>query len=83
MSGAGGGVRVQKDLLTARLRDAGFGFKRQGKRVGIWKRKGSTDRVDVPRRSWFTESQARHVLTQAGLSSAEINDFLGTIAQHR
>lgn len=58
------------------LREHGWTFKRQGKRRDIWKKKGDTSRVPVPRSAFIDSRIALIVLRQAGLSSPEIEEFL-------
>ena len=65
----------KKQLLNC-LRQHGYTFKRQGKRRDIWKKKGSTRRVDVPRNALIDSRIAVIVLGQAGLSPQEIEEFL-------
>lgn len=66
---------IPADQLKNRLRDANFGFKKQGKRVDIWKKKGSTDRVTIPRRDFMTLGETKSILRQAGLPESDIQQF--------
>ena len=67
---------VKKRQLMNCLRKHGWAFKRQGKRRDIWKKKGDTRRVPVPREAFIDGRVAMIVLRQAGLSSQDIDEFL-------
>lgn len=67
---------VKKKQLNNCLRQHNYTFKRQGKKRDIWKEKGSTRRVDVPRTTLIDSRVAVIVLGQAGLSPQEIDEFL-------
>ncbi len=67
---------VKKKQLLNCLRRHDYTFKRQGKRRDIWKKKGSTRRIDVPRNALIDSRIAVIVLGQAGLSRQEIEEFL-------
>ncbi len=70
---------VQKKQLMNCLRAHGWTFKRQGKRRDIWKKKGDTSRVPVPRDAFIDTRLAIIVLQQAELSSDEIEKFLRSV----
>lgn len=59
-----------------RLRDAEFKFHRQADRVDFYKRRGSTLRVAVPRCDRVPASRARLILLDAGLTQADVAEFL-------
>lgn len=67
-------IYVSSDQVKRRLKDAGWKFKRETKRVEIWKR--GTGRMDIPKRDRFQEEYVRILCTQAGLSKSEIDAFL-------
>ena len=67
---------VKKRQLINCLRQHGYTFKRQGHRREIWKKKGDTTRVFVPRKASIDSREAVLVLNQAGLSSDQIEEFL-------
>lgn len=70
---------LRTERLQRRIREAGFTFDRQADRVMIW-RKGIL-RVNLPRRDSVPEVRARAILEQAGLSPADIEDFLACARQ--
>lgn len=70
------GVWVPRPQLLARLREAGWSFKRHGKRVEIWKKAGTTQRLSVPTQKLVAVPHVRVVLRQAGLLAREIERFL-------
>lgn len=70
---------VSREAVVNRIREAGFTFKRQADRVEIWKKRGSTTRVDLRRRDMYDELYAATILRQAGLSEQEIAAFFQQI----
>lgn len=69
-------IWVPTPQLVQRLRDAGYRFKRQADRVQIYKESGSTRRVNVPRRDFVTDNDARAILRNAGLTDGQVEKFL-------
>lgn len=69
-------VWITRDQILKRIREAGWSFKRKGKRVEIYKLKGSTKRLTLPTNKAFPENYVRILLRQAGLSLKEIQEFL-------
>lgn len=69
-------VWISHEQVVSRLRVAGYKFHRQADRVEFYKKKGSTKRVVVGRRDRFTSNQATLILGQAGLTRADVAEFL-------
>lgn len=69
-------MRISREQILRRIRVAGWHFKRQGKRVEIWRNPQNKQRLNVPQRKQYTETQVRMVLSKAGLTHAEIEEFL-------
>ena len=67
-------MMVPPSALVRVLRDAGFVFKRAGRRRDTWKRRGSTDVVLVLTGA-VSDSIATTVLLQAKFSKPEIERF--------
>ena len=67
---------VKKRQLINCLRRHDYTFKRQGNRREIWKKRGGTTRVFVPRSTSIDSREAMVVLKQAGLSRQQIEEFL-------
>ena len=70
------GISVPREQVRERLLRAGFTFKRSADRVEIYRQKGTIRRVALPRRDLIPEVSVRIILSQAGLSPADIDDFL-------
>ena len=68
---------VPRAALLRALREAGYKFKRQGKRVSIWKRPNSVDRISLPRKGDFDPVYVERLLRRAGSSEDRIKDLLG------
>ena len=67
---------VPNAALLKAIRSQGFEFKRQGPRVNIWKKPGSTVRLTVPRRSAHEPLAAVRLLQQAGMDQADIDKIV-------
>ena len=69
-------MRIRRPQVVARLREAGWHYQDATKRVELYRRTGSTDRIVVPKRDSFEESLVRLVLRQGGLTPQQIEQFL-------
>ncbi len=69
-------MRISREQIIRRMRDAGWGFQRRGKRVEIWKNTITKQRLDLPLRNHYTKTQVAMVLSKAGLTPTEIEEFL-------
>ncbi|KKM70314.1 hypothetical protein LCGC14_1442020 [marine sediment metagenome] len=69
-------MKISRNQILRRIRDAGWHFKRHGRRVEIWKRPNNAQRLPLPKCKEYEEPLARVVLTQAGLAHEEIEEFL-------
>jgi len=63
--------------LLELLRSKGYRFKREVKRVSLWKQAGNPDRVIVPNTRQINRSAAKIILRQIGMSDQEIEDAIG------
>lgn len=71
-------MTISREQVIARLRQANYTYKKRGPRTELYKKKGCTHRIFVPRRKVFTEQLVRIVLGQAGLTPGEVEDFLSS-----
>lgn len=69
-------MNVPRQQVIARLREAGWHFKRPADRVEIYKKPNEAQRIDVPRRELLPKTIVVQILRQAGLTPAEIDHFL-------
>lgn len=69
-------VTVPRREIESRLKEAGFRYIDETKRVQIWRQSGNTKHVIVHKRNQFTELQVRTVLSQANLTRRQIEEFL-------
>jgi hypothetical protein len=69
-------VRVSREQVISCLRDHHWKFEDATKRVEIYRKKGSPQRIDVPKRDSFPLDFVRIILRQAGVSQANIDAFL-------
>lgn len=70
-------MKVSRAQVMARLRDAGWGFHRRAKRVEIWKKRGSPDRITLPTNDLLDAALCRAILHEAGLRPHQIESFIG------
>ena len=71
---------IPNDALINALRTLDFHYKGQTDRVVLYKKSGSTRRVEVRRKTMHDEIAVRILLRQAGMQSEAIERF---IAQYR
>jgi hypothetical protein len=71
-------------LRNALRRSLGYEFKRQADRVEIFKKRGSTKRVELRRVDMHDEIAARNILRQAGMAADEIDRLIAeqTVKPH-
>lgn len=67
---------IPNDALTNALRSLGFTFKRQGERVMIWKKRGTTQRAEIRRIDLHDDAVARSILLRAGMPAVEVDAFI-------
>ena len=69
---------ISRDQVANRVAAAGWVYSREAKRVYIFRKKGSgnAQRIDLPKRDLYPEITVRIILSQAGLSSKEIEAFI-------
>jgi len=68
------GLRITREQVVARLREANYHFERRADRVEIYK--NGVQRVGVPRRDQLPELSVRTILHQAGLTADQVERFL-------
>ena len=69
-------VFISRDQLIRCLRDAGWSHKAEKRRVELYKKPGSPERLSISKRKSHPESYVRMVLGQAGLRREQIEEFL-------
>ena len=67
---------VQRSNIINVLRRLGYKYKDQTKRMTLYKKEGSTQRVLIPRSSLVMPEQARSILRQAGMPDEEVERFI-------
>jgi hypothetical protein len=68
-------ICISRDQIIRCIRDCGWKFVDQTLRVELYKRKGSTQRMDIPKKDVLPESSVRVILRTAGLSPSQIDQF--------
>ena len=69
---------IPNDALINVLLKLDYHFKRQADRVMIYKKRGSTKRINVRRITLHDEDATRILLSQAGMPPDEIVQFIAT-----
>ncbi len=67
---------VQRSNLIKALRGLGYKYKAQTKRMTLYKKAGSTERVVLPTNQWVMPELARSILRQAAMTHEEIERFI-------
>ena len=70
------GLWVSRTQVVNRLRDDDWTFQRKGERVEIYRKRGTTLRVDVPLRDLLPEVTVRTIFRHAKLTPDQVEDFL-------
>ena len=69
---------ISKTPFVNKIRELDYTFKRQAPRVDIWRKKGGTHYISVPRADQLEDEFVTHALRQAGCTREEILAFLSS-----
>jgi len=69
-------VTISRQQVINRIRDEGFKYYDKRKRVELYRKKGTQDYVDIPLRDLLPETLVRVILSQPGLKSTQIDEFI-------
>jgi len=71
-------VRISRDQVANRIGAAGWKFSREGRRVYIYRKKGTgnAQRIDLPKCDLYPELTVRTILSQAGIPAKQIEAFI-------
>ena len=67
---------VQRSNLINALRRLGYKYKDQTKRMMLYKKEGSTERVAVPKNRLVMPEQVRSILRQAAMLHEDVERFI-------
>jgi len=70
---------VRRDTFINKIRELNFTYKTEQKRTYLWRQKGTTNYISVPKTDLLEDEFVAHSLRQAGISQDEIKAF---IARH-
>ncbi len=70
---------IDKHAFVNKLRELNYTFKSQRKRVDIWRKKGGTHMVSLPRCDKLAEDWVKSTLKQCGESDAEILAYMASV----
>jgi hypothetical protein len=65
-----------REQFINKIRALGYSFKRQAKRVQLYRKQGGTHRIAVPQSDLLEDEFVESALKQAGCPPAEIRAFL-------
>jgi hypothetical protein len=68
---------MRRDRIISKLRELGYGFKRDAWRVQIFRHPVTLDVIAVRKRDDIDDDWVRSVLRQAGCSKEDIERFIG------
>ncbi len=67
---------VRREHFVNKLRALDYTFKDERKRVRIWRKRGGTHYISVPKCDLLEETYVHSTLRQAGCQEAEIQAFI-------
>lgn len=67
---------IKSEALIGKLRELGYTFQEQKKRVALWRKRGGSHFVAVPRSNWLAQGYVESTLRQCGVPEAEIIRFV-------
>ena len=67
---------VRRQTFINKIRALGYAYKSQQKRTMLYRRKGSTQYISVPRPELLEDAFVKNTLRQSGVSTDEIEQFL-------
>ena len=67
---------IRRDQFINKIRELGYRHKRSTERVDIYKKRGQTHRITIPRRKDLDEKYVRSTLRQAGCTTENIESFI-------
>lgn len=67
-----------KPSLVSKLRELGYVYRDQKKRVDLWSHPATLHRIAIPRRSRIDDDLVRSMLRQAGRPGDEIEKFIAS-----
>lgn len=69
---------VHRDAFINKIRDLGYAYKDNKKRVSIWRKTGGTHFISLPHTKLLEDWYVMSVLRQAGESEAACRSFIGS-----
>ena len=69
---------IPRDHFINKIRELGYSFKTQKKRISYWRRPNTTLAISLPHTVLLEEVYVKATLTQAGCSIEEIESFLAS-----
>lgn len=69
---------VRRRAFVNKIRSLGYAYKSQQKRTMLYRRKGSTLYISVPRADLVEDAFVKNALRQSGVSNDEIEQFIAS-----
>jgi len=69
-------VTISRQQVINRIRDEDFKYHDKRKRVELFRKKGTQDYVVIPLRDLLPETLVRVILSQAGLTPRQVDEFV-------
>ncbi|MGA8221517.1 MAG: hypothetical protein WB780_07660 [Candidatus Acidiferrales bacterium] len=67
---------VRRDTLINKIRELNYTYKTTQKRTFLWRQKGTTNYISVPKADLLDDDFVANSLRQAGLNEEEIKTFI-------
>ena len=71
-------MTISRQQVVNRIRDEGFKYHDKRKRVELYRKKGTQEYVVIPLRDLLPETSVRIILSQAGLKTEQIDEFIAS-----
>ena len=71
---------ISRKLLVKAIRKLGYKYKGETKSQHVYKQKGGTNLVFIPKRKLVSEQYAQKALKRAGATSQEIEEWLHAVS---
>lgn len=66
---------IQREKFINKLRELGYKFTKETKRIHLWKQPGTTHRVSMPKTKLLSQAYIKTTLRQCGCDDEEIEAF--------
>jgi len=69
---------VRRDTFINKIRELKFTYVTTQKKTFLWRQRGTTNYISVPKADLLDEDYVAHALRQAGLTAEEVKAFISS-----